>query len=348
MAMRLKSKSKNKPSLSLKKKGEVGSYFLRQTATEFVKGGAAILNCILGGGWAVGRIVNLIGDRSTGKTLLAIEACCNFVMMFPSFGKIRYLEPEAAFDKSYAAALGLPIDRVDFADEGIDTVEAFHDDLEEFLDSLKDDEPGLYIVDSLDSLSSMAERARKITDNSYGDGKAKKMSELFRRLNQKIKSKRVLLFIISQVRDNIGVTFGAKHTRSGGKALDFYASQIVWLAQTGMLTKVINKVSRAIGVSVRAKCTKNKVGIPFRECSFDIVFGYGVDDIAANIKYLSSVNKLHMIQPGLQPDKVNRFIETINSQNADTLVSWRERLNKVVLQAWNDVETSFLPKRKKY
>src|SRR5258708_16290960 len=129
----MKLRSKLKPKLRLKSKDDGGSYFLAPTEVEFISSGCAVFDCVLGGGWAVRRIVNLVGDKSTGKTLLGIEACCNFVKQFSTIGKIRYVEPEAAFDKSYAAALGLPVDRIAFADDdSIHTVEDFHTDLDAF------------------------------------------------------------------------------------------------------------------------------------------------------------------------------------------------------------------------
>jgi len=343
-----------RPKLNLKTKKQEdsddgGSYFISNRDVEFLSSGCTTLDCVLGGGWAFGRINNIVGDRSTGKTLVSIEACCNLVNLFPSRGVIRFVEPEAAFDTSYAAALGLPVERISFSSpQEINTVEDLATDLDKFIDSLGTDEPGLYILDSLDALSSKAELERKITDASYGDGKAKKMSEMFRRLNKRIKGKRMILQIISQTRDNIGVTFGEKHTRSGGKALDFYASQILWLSQTGVIKQVRNKVERVVGVSIRARCKKSKVGLPYRECAFDIKFGFGIDDIAANIKYLAAVGKLGMLQAGLGPDAVNRFIAVIEGQNPDAIKVWQHKINTTVKQAWGIVEQSFLPTRKKY
>jgi len=347
-------KLKSKTGLTLKhkpKEDDGGLYFPPNTDVETISTGCEVFNCVVGSGWALGRIVNLIGDKSTGKTLLAIEACAQFLLKFPTTGKPpRYVEPEAAFDKSYAAALGLPVERMDFADDdSVRTVEDFYNDLDKYLDSLGDDEPGMYVLDSLDALSSKAEKERAFGDPSYGDGKAKDMSKLFRMLTQKIKRKRVLVFIVSQVRDNIGVTFGAKYTRSGGKALDFYASQIVWLAQTATIKKVINKVTRVIGVAIRAKCTKNKIGTAYRECGFDIRFGFGVDDVAANVKWLADVNRLGLIgQPGLVATGTHRFLDTLEQHNDESYQMVCKKIREAVRIAWAQVEEDFKPKRKKY
>jgi len=89
--------------------------------------------------------------------------------------------------------------------------------------------PLLYILDSLDALSDEAELGREITKGSFGT-KAKQLSEIFRRLVVKMKKKNIQLLVISQIRDNVGVMFGKKQKRMGGKALDFYAVQVIWLA----------------------------------------------------------------------------------------------------------------------
>lgn len=312
----------------------IGNYFETEDSLEFVSTGCTILNCILGGGYPIGRIVNIVGDKSTGKTLLAIEAIINFLLKYPK-AKVRYHEVEAAFDKGYARNLGLPVDNVEFI-EDIFTVEGLFGKLTE-VTKVKEG-PNLYILDSLDALSDEAELDRDIDKGSFGAAKAKKMSETFRRLTSKVKKSQTLFIVISQVRENIGVMFGEKYTRSGGKALDFYASQAVWLSEVQKIKKTIRKVQRVIGIQVKAKCKKNKAGIPFRECLFPIFFGYGVDDIAASLNWLKEVDGLGELK--VEP-KIENFHPPGNEEN-------REMLEKLVVDTWNSIEKEFLPKRKKY
>ena len=284
---------------------------------QFISTGCTVLDCVLGGGWALGHIANIVGDKSTGKTLLAMEAIANFFLAYDN-GWVRYVQAEgAAFDEDYANALGIPMDRVEIKNE-IDTVEAVFDDLS----SLHSKTPGLYIIDSLDALSDEAEMGRGIRDGSFGAAKAKKLSELFRRLVRKLGKQNVCVIVVSQVRDSIGVTFGEKHSRSGGKALDFYCSQILWLAHIKTLKRTITKVERPIGVTVRARCKKNKIGLPFRQCDFNIRFGYGIDDIPASTEFLSSVGKAAPKTP--------------------------EALREAVIREWYVVEKRFLPEKRKY
>jgi len=92
-----------------------GDYFPPATARglRFIPSGCVLLDCVLGGGWPLGRIVNVVGDKAVGKTLLAIEAAANFVTVYPK-GHIWYRQAEADFDEHYARRLGLPVDKIDF------------------------------------------------------------------------------------------------------------------------------------------------------------------------------------------------------------------------------------------
>lgn len=321
-----------------------GAYFAAPSKeVEFVSSGCELLNCVLGGGWPLGRVANIVGDKSTGKTLLAIEAFANFHRQYPK-GAMFYNEAEAAFDKAYAQALGLPVDAIDFK-EDCETVEELFEDLGSKCDALGK-HPGLYVLDSLDALTDKAEKDRKIDEGSYGASKARQMSQLFRRLVRKVKQSRMLVIVISQIRDNIGVTFGAKYSRSGGRALDFYASQVVYLAQIGTLRKTVHKQSRAVGVSIKAKCTKNKIGLPQRECQFEIKFGYGVDDVAASLSWLGEVGGLEPL--GLNSAKIPGYMKRLESLPAEDAAAERSRLDELVRDRWTSIEREFLPKRGKY
>lgn len=310
---------------------------------QFVPTGCALLDCALGGGWALGRVANIVGDRSTAKTGLATEAMINFLRTYPD-GTAAYRESEAAFDRSYAAAMGLPINEISFGDEEkpLQTIEDFYHDLNKFLDDrVKAKKPGIYVLDSLDALSDEAEMKREFGEATYGANKAKALSEFFRKSARKIEQAQVLLMIVSQVRDNIGAMFGDKHKRSGGRALDFYASQVLWLAHIKTLDKTIAKVKRPYGITVRAKVKKNKVGLPFRECDFDFLFGYGIDDVGASLDWLTKVGRMSDSEAGERLDKIEI------TEGSDRL-ALEYNLRLLVGAAWQEIETTFLPRRAKY
>ena len=331
--------------------GQGGDYFPTLTkGVECLPTGCALLDCVLGGGWALKRIANIVGDRSSGKTLLAIEACANFARKYPK-GKIFYREAEAAFDEPYAESLGLPVKRVDFGPKGLDTTWDTVEDIFEDLDArLAECEKlgvaGLYIVDSLDALSSRPELGRKPGEATFGLEKQKMMGKLFRQLTRRIKSANMCVIIISQVRDKIGVVFGEKHTRTGGKALDFYASQILWLSHLQTINQTVGGVKRAVAVRIKAKCKKNKVSLPFRECEFRIRFGYGVEDVEASLEWLTEVKALGSL--GLKEAGVDAFLDKVDELSGAELQVQRDLINKAVLATWLAVEGRFAPTRKKY
>jgi recombination protein RecA len=300
------------------------------STSRFIHTGCTLLNLILGGGWPLGRISNVVGDKSTGKTLLAIEASANFALQFPE-GKIYYHEAEAAFDKDYAATLGMPIEAVTFIEDvkgdtsKASTVEGLIENIQNIVAEHSENENvGLYIVDSLDALSDKSEMERDADKGSYGAEKAKKMSEFFRKVAKSVESSKIHLMIISQMRDKIGVMFGEKHSRSGGKALDYYASQILWLAEKAKIKKTISKVERVIGLEVVANCKKNKISMPFRTCLFPIIFGYGIEDDVASRLWLKSIGK-----------------------EADTAMP-KEEVRELVINLWKEIEEKFSPKESKY
>lgn len=327
---------------------EGGIYFADPDAknVDFIPSGSALLDCVLGGGWAIGRMANVIGDKSTGKTLLAMEAMANFIEVYPD-GVPIYAEIESAFDPQYAAALGIPVDKIHFK-SGIFTVEDWFRDLDDILDQIdnsKDDNPPpvLYVLDSLDALSDEAELNEDVGKGTYGTAKAKLLSKLFRQLNQRLASRRFCVLIVSQVRDNITATFGRKTTRSGGRAMDFYASQVLYLAHIKTHKKTKQKVERPVGVRIRAKCDKNKVGLPFRECEFDINFGYGVDDLKANVEWLKEVEALDR----LTNESAERYLKSLEKLEDDQYFEEVQRVQQLVTDMWKEIELRFVPGRRK-
>lgn len=351
----------------------VGQYFSRPKAdVEFIPTGSALLDCVIGGGWARGRVGNIIGDKSTGKSLLMIEAAANFIHKHPD-GIVHYRETESAFSESYAGALGFPLSRVDFGAgigkgrrkaEPIRVVQELFKDLRRVLDSTK--KPTLYILDSLDAISDAAEldRVEAImkadaagtsddkAKGSYGVGKAKGMSELFRNIVQDIEDVGLTWLIVSQIRDNLTARFGDKTRRSGGRALDFYASQVVKLAHIAELKETRSKIERVTGVRVALKCTKNKVALPLRKCEFEILFGFGIDDLACSLEWLKEVDKLDQIKWNgsnlSSKGALGKYIDEAFKMDSAGLRQRTAEVSPVVQRVWYEIEAMFLPAQSKY
>jgi recombination protein RecA len=324
-------------------------YFVSEKPNySFISSGCAILDCVLGGGYPLGRITNIVGDKSTSKTGLATEALINFMRQYPD-GKATYRDTEAAFDLEYAAAMGLNRAKVDFGDseQPITTIEAFMREFDTFLaERIKTKTPGMYVIDSLDALSDEDEMERDIGKGTYGVAKAKSLSIFFRTTGYKIEQSKVLLLVISQVRDNIGAMFGEKYKRSGGHALDHHCSQIAWLSHIKTLKKTINKVERPYGIQVRCKLKKNKVGLPLREADFCFRFGFGIEDVEASVNWLQEVDRLKDANIG--KGEVKEYLKALETMSFAEYEKERATITAVVKKVWPEIETAFLPTRTKY
>jgi RecA/RadA recombinase len=361
--------------------GQASTYFADpdKDGIEFVRAGCAVFDAMCGGGYPLGRVVNIVGDKSAGKTLLTMEAFANFHQQWPE-DPMRYGESEHAFDEPYAEAIGIPMGSISMPSKEVDskgkpvpfqTIEDFASDLEAFCDRCIKGKHhgGIYAVDSLDALSDEAEmnrseklakaRVRERDDDdgeggkvagTYGAAKAKQMSEMFRRLVRKLEEANVLLIVVSQLRDNIGAMFGEKSKRSGGRALDFYASIVVWVRDIGKIKQTREGITRVIGVDVQARVKKNKVGLPFRECEYPIMFGYGIDDLSADVEWLFSVKRDDVLLREFAMSKEGYKVRLANLRNkgGESVREMRKRLREVVFNEWRTIEQGFLPKARKY
>lgn len=316
-----------------------------QTASSaaFFPSGSTLLDLANDGGWGVGTVTNIVGDKSSGKTLLGIEACANFARLY-DVADIRYAEAESAFNIDYARSIGLPRAVIPSEVGEIRTIEDFAKDFEAFLKERDGKRPCLYILDSLDALSDDTEAESEIGTATYGTKKARMMSELFRRFMALSSEKLCSLIIISQIRDKIGVTFGETKTRSGGRALDFYASQIVWLAEVKKISRVVSSVPRVTGVQVLARNKKNKLGLPFREAEFTMLFNYGIDDERSMLDWL----KKHKALPE-SLDEYNRKIDQARqAQDRQAVDAMRQTLANACRAKWEDIEAALAPPMSKY
>lgn len=277
-----------------KEPGQIGSYFLKEKEhITYLKTGSRFLDLILGGGFPQGRVINLIGDSGSGKTLIAIETSALFLKRYPD-GIVKYHEGEGAFDEEYARAIALPEEGVDFVNENFTkgTMVHWREELEKLFKTKDPDQPCLYIVDSYDSFTLDG-------DATEGYDQAKKAAALAALLAdyvKKFRANNTTLIIISQVREVLNALPGqSTKRRTGGKALKHYSSQEIWIVEKGKETKVISGRKETIGLHVYAKCSRNKVGLEYRYCDFWIRFGFGIDNILTALHYLKEIGKLEKL-----------------------------------------------------
>ena len=343
---------KNKPvEPPAKRRRPPGGNYFPPEDYRFIPSGCTLLDCVLGGGWVLGRVENIIGDTSSGKTLLAISATSSFAREYPK-GKMYYREAESAFDLPYATRIGLPVDKVDFGPQGINsrwkTIEAVFEDLRTIsARHAAKNIPGLYVLDSLDALSSEQALARKVNESSYNLEKQRILAQLFEQLVSEFKAAQLCIMIISQTRDRIGkFIIGDKQRRSGGNSLDFYSSHLLWLRHLKMLTKTIRGEKRATGILVQANCKKNKVTNPHGRCVFPIRFGFGIDDVEASIDWL--VDRGMHDRLGIKKNAVDDYYAETSALSPEDYKTREAEIRAVVIEAWQEVEGWFAPPRSRY
>lgn len=254
--------------------------------------GVTLLDLILCGGIPLGRIINIVGDSSSGKTFLTLEILAYLCKLYGENLKWYYDDSEGGFSFDTKNMYGMEV--IPEGQEPSGSIEKMGANFNRQVNKLKEGEILVYVVDSLDGLSSDAERKRaqerqKALDEgkdydkgTYAMEKQKYLSEFFRLKAGEIKNKPVIFIVISQVRCNIGVMFGEKYTVTGGKAMEFYAWARLFLAQSEKL----KMKDRVIGACVKARTKKIKGKRPYREGYLDVFFDYGIDNIASNINYL--------------------------------------------------------------
>lgn len=230
--------------------------------------GVPSLDEAMGGGWPLGRIIELYGAESTGKTTVCYHAIAEFQKAFPD-DIVAWIDSEYSFDHVYAEKVGVNADEILFQqpDSGEDAMNVIKYLL---LQGVK-----LIIVDSVAALTPRAELEKEIGERTVGET-ARLMSSGLKQLVAEASKNSALIMFTNQTREKIGVMYGDKTTTPGGKALKFYASIRLELKNMGQEKE--NDVS--VCLKVKAICKKNKTFPPSREALYTITFGVGIDSIA--------------------------------------------------------------------
>ena len=276
----------------------------RNIDVELLKSGSLSLDLALGGGYPKGRIIEIYGPESSGKTTLALHAIAEIQK---TGGQAAFIDAEHALDPSYAKRIGVDVDNLlisqpDNGEQALEICETL----------VRSNAVDLIVVDSVAALVPQAE-----IDGDMGDAQmglqARLMSQAMRKLTAIISKSKATVIFINQIRMKIGVMFGNPETTTGGNALKFYASVRIDIRRIGQIKDGEN----IIGNRTKIKVVKNKIAAPFRSAEFDIMYNEGVSKVGDVLDLA--------VQYGVF-DKAGAFIK----YNGETISQGREAVKRVL------------------
>ena len=276
----------------------------RNIDVELLKSGSLSLDLALGGGYPKGRIIEIYGPESSGKTTLALHAIAEIQK---TGGQAAFIDAEHALDPAYAKRIGVDIDNLlisqpDNGEQALEICETL----------VRSNAVDLIVVDSVAALVPQAE-----IDGDMGDAQmglqARLMSQAMRKLTAIISKSKATVIFINQIRMKIGVMFGNPETTTGGNALKFYASVRIDIRRIGQIKDGEN----IIGNRTKIKVVKNKIAAPFRSAEFDIMYNEGVSKVGDVLDLA--------VQYGVL-DKAGAFIK----YNGETIGQGREAVKRVL------------------
>ena len=272
-----------------------------QTEIEVIPSGCLTLDLALGiGGFPRGRIIEIYGPESSGKTTVALHAIAEAQKMG---GVAAFIDSEHALDPVYAKKLGVNLDELyvsqpDTGEQALDITDAL----------VRSSAVDIIVIDSVAALTPKAEIEGDMGDSHVGL-QARLMSQALRKLTAIVNKSKTCVIFINQLREKVGIMFGNPETTPGGKALKFYASIRLDIRKMDTL----KDADGAMGNRTKAKVVKNKLAPPFRQAEFDIVFGEGISQEGC------------IIDMGVQFDIIGKS-GAFYSYNGNKIAQGREKL----------------------
>src|SRR5487761_2562199 len=293
-------------------------------AVPSISSGSISVDYALGiGGFPRGRITEIFGPESSGKTTVALQVVAEAQKVG---GMAAFIDVEHALDPAYARKLGVDVDNLlvsqpDYGEQALEITNAL----------ISSGSIDVLVVDSVAALVPKAELDGEMGDSFMGVH-ARLMSQAMRKLTAIVSKSNTCLIFINQIREKIGVMFGSPETTTGGRALKFYSSVRVDIRRIAS----IKDGDRAVGNHVKVKVVKNKMAAPFREAEFDILYGEGISkegdliDLGANLNILEKSGSWFSFageRVGQGRENVRQFLK----ENADI----RKKLEAEVRKALN-------------
>ncbi len=285
--------------------------------------GAISFDAALGvGGFPRGRVVEIFGPESSGKTTIALQVIASAQALG---GMAAFVDAEHALDPGYAKKLGVDVDNLlvsqpDYGEQALEITEAL----------VRSNAIDVLVVDSVAALVPKAELDGEMGDSHMGL-QARLMSQALRKLTGTVSKSRTCLIFINQIREKIGVMFGNPETTTGGRALKFYASVRIDIRRIA----AIKEGDVMVGSRTKVKIVKNKVAAPFREAEFDIMYGEGISregdllDLAANQNILEKSGSWYSYKGeriGQGRENARQFLK----DNKDTMVKLEAEVRKAI------------------
>jgi len=235
---------------------------------ESIKSGSRTLDIIMGGGYPKGRIIEIYGPESSGKTTLALHAIASVQGSVDGSGTAAFIDAEHALDPAYAKNLGVNVDELfisqpDSGEMALDIVDKL----------VRSNAMDIIVIDSVAALVPRAELEGNMDDQQIGL-QARLMSKAMRKIVGSLAASKCTVIFINQLRSKVGVFYGSSEVTSGGNALKFYASIRLDTRRKEMLPD--NK-----GIKIKVKTVKNKVFAPFQIVELDVLFGSGIDSLGS-------------------------------------------------------------------
>lgn len=333
--------------------------------------GSTLLNLACSGKWqggfAKGKYFFLVGDSSSGKTFLAMTCFAeatqnkefeNYRLIYDDVEIGALMDVEKFFGSKVAERLEPPSKE--------DGLPVYSQDIDQFyfhlFDALSHKRPCIYVLDSMDALSSKYEQSKfqerkkeheggAKAKGDYGDGKAKANSRSLRAMLGMIQSSGSILIIINQTRDNIDAgMFEPAKTRSGGHALTFYACLEIWSSVKTMIKKAVNGIDLQVGVIAKVRVKKNRLCGKDRTVEIPIYHSYGIDDLGACVDYIIAQGHWKPNKQGvIKADEFNfegkrgSLLKKIEDEGLE------KDLRVLAAEVWNSVEEKLvLPRKKRY